>query len=712
MPNLLKVKKIPGAPRVKETENSPPKDDTPYISGKLGSRMFGLNKWHASKATADIYTAEEKIASVDYRLRNNQLVGCTGDADIIIFNDELQDLIREVLSAVNNTLSMKAIRSLVMSRLAICDVAWSGVTLCNPDGEDYEVSYADSGLNPEEYFSKHVDTKEAALSVNSFLTDLKESVNGKPKQWIRMLNVLNEYYLKSGDDNQLVVAERLGVSDSLVSMDRMKIIECVQKLKFSELYEGQNFVGTLRKEVRKILARHANAKDIKLSASDLMSRYHGRPADVKKQIFSALSKYYRKDILPPTSSGEELRITYKGEKLTLKSVRQSSEFVWTYASGNKYSLEQTCGVIAKNSLKIAGSIGMSFAITNLEKYFSFSPAKGLGVAKVFHEINSKLPDPLTLNLRGGTKIRLEIGNHTLLFHRTRLGEALKLSWDLDVRSIPTFCRITGVTPTAFSVDLLLEKHSELFKSSRSLGKFITGLSPQYSSMTAPKELEATRARSSNGCLLTRPTIHEGYWGSKKELKDAVMEKLAEIFGDDVLDPRNFKGDILESTEHGVRLEKLKYGRLGCQEKWYYSDRNSKSLGKLCGLLSREDLKLSDVPSVRFSGKGLAHCIPKTDRNSALLEPIMEQLPDPMDWRSTASLTFEFRIKNQKFVLTRSESAGALYWHMKDSDLPRFIAALELSVVKQAGVNLINKYPSQYKTRESVRNLFFPASTSS
>jgi len=50
------------------------------------------------------------------------MVGCTGDAQIVISNVELEKLIIRVLKAIDSPVDVRSLRSFVMSRLPIMEI--------------------------------------------------------------------------------------------------------------------------------------------------------------------------------------------------------------------------------------------------------------------------------------------------------------------------------------------------------------------------------------------------------------------------------------------------------------------------------------------------------------------------------------------------------------------------------------------------------------
>ncbi|HVG38857.1 MAG TPA: hypothetical protein VM870_06195, partial [Pyrinomonadaceae bacterium] len=89
---------------------------------RLAERVYGLKAWSPSKPQRPSHEMEQRVRAIPVRQRDTRLVGCTGDAQIIINNGDLEDLIVSVLEAVDSPVDMRSLRSLVMSRLPVMDI--------------------------------------------------------------------------------------------------------------------------------------------------------------------------------------------------------------------------------------------------------------------------------------------------------------------------------------------------------------------------------------------------------------------------------------------------------------------------------------------------------------------------------------------------------------------------------------------------------------
>jgi hypothetical protein len=191
---------------------------------------------------------------IPVRQRDTRMVGCTGDAQIVISNSDLEDLIVSVLDAIDAPADVRTLRSLVMSRLPVMDIYLVPLGGDDPDSDGPRYDPADLRENPEESLLRHESEQEAAGFVDNFLINLRGNVRGKIKQYNRMLGVLWHCYLSPDHATQLEVASTLGVSDSLVSDYRRRIEQELRALSFTEVEEARWFELALRERVRTLVA--------------------------------------------------------------------------------------------------------------------------------------------------------------------------------------------------------------------------------------------------------------------------------------------------------------------------------------------------------------------------------------------------------------------------------------------------------------------------
>lgn len=226
------------------------------IHRRLADRTYGLAEWADKKSRRNHQEAEQRVQTVAFHKRDTRMVGCTGDAQIVISNTDLEKLIIRVLKAIDSPIDVRSLRSLVMSRLPVMDIYLVPIGGGDDSDDDnkFELDPADTRENPEQNLLRQEGENIAAGYVENFLKNLNKSVRGKAKQYNRMISVLWYCYLSSDSGTQLEVAAMLGVSDSLVSDYRRRIETNLQQLSFSGVSEARQFEQALRHKVRHIIA--------------------------------------------------------------------------------------------------------------------------------------------------------------------------------------------------------------------------------------------------------------------------------------------------------------------------------------------------------------------------------------------------------------------------------------------------------------------------
>jgi hypothetical protein len=216
---------------------------------RLADRIYGLSEWADGKSRRGAQELEQRAQMIPVRQRDTRMVGCTGDAQIIISNSDLEDLIVSILEACDSPVDVRSLRSLVMSRLPVMDIYL--VPLGGDDSDDGRVfEPVDGRENPEQGLLRRESEQAAAGYVDKFLKALHASVRGK---YDRIVGVLWHCYLSPDHVTQLEAAARLGVSDSLVSDYRRRIEQQLRALAFSEIEQARRFELSLRERVRTLV---------------------------------------------------------------------------------------------------------------------------------------------------------------------------------------------------------------------------------------------------------------------------------------------------------------------------------------------------------------------------------------------------------------------------------------------------------------------------
>ncbi|MGH9819460.1 MAG: hypothetical protein ACRD43_04755, partial [Pyrinomonadaceae bacterium] len=145
--------------------------NNPDIHRRLADRLYGLSDWANDKSRRDLQEMHERVKSVSFQNRDTRMVGCTGDAQIVISNVELEKLIIRVFKAIDSPVDVRSLRSFVMSRLPIMDIHL--VPVGGPqDGDDDDkmhFEFIDTRETPEQDLLRNEAETAAAGFVDKFL---------------------------------------------------------------------------------------------------------------------------------------------------------------------------------------------------------------------------------------------------------------------------------------------------------------------------------------------------------------------------------------------------------------------------------------------------------------------------------------------------------------------------------------------------------------
>jgi hypothetical protein len=225
-------------------------DEEPHR--RLVDRIYGLREWRGDKPRRAHAELEDRAQMIPVRQRDTRMVGCTGDAQIIISNSDLEDLIVSVMEACDSPVDIRTLRGLVMSRLPVMDIYLVPIG-GGDDEEGRAFEPVDGRENPEQSLLRRESEDEAATFVDDFLKGLHAAVRGKSKQYDRMLGVLWYCYLSPSHITQLEAAACLRVSDSLVSDYRRRIEQQLRSLSLTGIEEARRFETALRERVRTLV---------------------------------------------------------------------------------------------------------------------------------------------------------------------------------------------------------------------------------------------------------------------------------------------------------------------------------------------------------------------------------------------------------------------------------------------------------------------------
>jgi hypothetical protein len=213
--------------------------------------FFGLSEWEDDKPVKDGGVFQEYIAEIPVRMRNRRLVGCRGEAQVIITTSDLTVLLTEILKAINSPVALNTLRTLTLSKLPVYDLTVTAI-----DEEPDEHGSAQSRHNaltareatPEQISLRLEQETLARHAARDFLDRLRSLARFQHQRTERYWRILWHSYFDPSEPSQLSIAEKVGLSDSSVSDYRRRIESELSKLGFA-----QEQVSTFADELDKLL---------------------------------------------------------------------------------------------------------------------------------------------------------------------------------------------------------------------------------------------------------------------------------------------------------------------------------------------------------------------------------------------------------------------------------------------------------------------------
>jgi hypothetical protein len=218
---------------------------------RMVNQIFGLREWAAVKPMTDPGRYADSIKSVPIRPRDTRVVGRSGTSQLILSNPELEKLIVEVFRAIDSPADVRTLRQLVLSKIPLQDYNIASLDeefTQGSDGSSYKREAVDLRRGPEAELLRCERDGETARLANEFLGSLRRAVNNNERRYARLLSTLWHCYYDPDGPSQLEIAEKLGVSDSLVSDNRRLIEYELKKLKLTR-EEGVVFSESLQQLV-------------------------------------------------------------------------------------------------------------------------------------------------------------------------------------------------------------------------------------------------------------------------------------------------------------------------------------------------------------------------------------------------------------------------------------------------------------------------------
>jgi hypothetical protein len=179
-------------------------------------------------------------------------VGCRGDTQLIVTNQELADLMAEILLAIDSPAPLRVLRQLALSKLPVYDAEISALDEeVNEERQSQKPAavLVSAEASPEQFALANEAERLARYAAKQFLEGLHLLTKANWQRTERLWRVLWHCFFDPTEPSQLLIAEMVGISDSSVSDYRRKLEAELRKL---ELTVGQmrHFTEELDEQLR------------------------------------------------------------------------------------------------------------------------------------------------------------------------------------------------------------------------------------------------------------------------------------------------------------------------------------------------------------------------------------------------------------------------------------------------------------------------------
>ncbi len=250
--------------RFRQSERQPPR------YRQAADAIYGLREWQENKLVKDSGTFSDLIACIPMRMRNRRRAGCTGEAQVIVSQSELIELMVEIFHAIDSPAPLRVLRQLALSKLPVYDLVMTSIEdEINEErqGRHYEDLFASPEASPEQLALRVEQEEHARRAATNFLDHLSLLARSNSRRTERLWRVLWHFYFDPAEPSQLEIAEIVGISDSSVSDYRRKLDEEMQKLDFAP-EQLRYFAEELDEQLRWRLSLHEQDPHLKENVSD------------------------------------------------------------------------------------------------------------------------------------------------------------------------------------------------------------------------------------------------------------------------------------------------------------------------------------------------------------------------------------------------------------------------------------------------------------
>jgi hypothetical protein len=222
--------------------------------------VYGLQAWGPEKSIHDSGAFEALITNVPMRIRNRRRVGCKGEAQVIVTNQELSELLVEIFQAIDSPASLRVLRTLALSKLPVYDAIVSSIEQVTEHEEHprgWDKLLVSTASCPEQINLRREQEMLARRAAHDFLARLDQLTRFHQPRTQKLWQILWHYYFDPEEPSQLSIAAKLGMSDSSVSEYRRKMEQEMQKLLRTSFSPEQMsyFAEELATQLKRQLAR-------------------------------------------------------------------------------------------------------------------------------------------------------------------------------------------------------------------------------------------------------------------------------------------------------------------------------------------------------------------------------------------------------------------------------------------------------------------------
>jgi hypothetical protein len=206
-------------------------------SRKMVLQVYGLSWWPADKRIGYEGDLVEFIKDVPCRGRDVRRMGRGGGSQVIISNEDLMQLIIDIYAAIDTPLTIRHMRALVMSRLAIEDSRMvsldAGLASATDEMMLPRLELPDERPTPLDALLAKEARQHIERTVEMLLQKMRNAVRNKPQRFHKLVNIAWSCYFDPASPSQTTIARRMNISDSLVSHYRAIFDSFVQNLNLS-----------------------------------------------------------------------------------------------------------------------------------------------------------------------------------------------------------------------------------------------------------------------------------------------------------------------------------------------------------------------------------------------------------------------------------------------------------------------------------------------